>query len=212
MKISEGLTEDGIAIGNTCDKYQSTNPIVRCLMHGFESTVIKLVDKIKPISIHEVGCGEGYWTLKLMELGIDTRGSDFSSSIIKLARANALSRGFPVEIFHDRSIYDLNPQEDAAKLIVCCEVLEHLEYPEAALQALQAIANPYLVISVPREPLWRVMNMARGMYWKNWGNTPGHIQHWSLGQFLTLVSQYFEILEIRSPIPWIVLLCRRREA
>ena len=211
MKIAEGLTEDGIVVGNTYDKYGSTNPVVRWLMHGFESAVIELVDKVKPISLHEVGCGEGYWTLKLMERGIDSHGSDFSRTMIELAQANALNRKLPVEIFHTRSIYDLNPREDAAKLIICCEVLEHLEYPEAALQTLQAIAKPYLIISVPREPLWRIMNMARGKYLKHLGNTPGHIQHWSQRQFISLVSHHFDILEIRSPIPWIVLLCRRSE-
>ena len=40
-----------------------------------------------------------------------------------LAQANALNRKLPVETFHACSIYDLNPQEDAAQLVVCCEVL-----------------------------------------------------------------------------------------
>lgn len=209
MKISKGLTEDGIVVGNTYDKYGSTNPIVRWLMQGFESAVTELVDKVRPVSIHEVGCGEGYWTLKWLEQGIDARGSDFSSTVIDLAQANALNRKLPVETFHACSIYDLNPQEDAAQLVVCCEVLEHLEYPEAALQTLQAIANPYLIISVPCEPLWSVMNMARGKYLRHWGNTPGHIQRWSQRQFTAFVSRHFEVIEIRSPIPWTMLLCRR---
>lgn len=212
MKISKGLTEDGIVVGNTYDKYGSTNPIVRWLMQGFESAVTELVDKVKPVSIHEVGCGEGYWTLKWLEQGIDARGSDFSSTVIELAQANALNRKLPVETFHVCSIYDLNPQKDAAQLVVCCEVLEHLEYPEAALQTLQAIANPYLIISVPREPLWSVMNMVRGKYLRHWGNTPGHIQRWSKQQFVALVSRYFEVIEVRLSIPWTMLLCRRREA
>ena len=36
-----------------------------------------------------------------------------------------------------------------------------------------------LLVSVPREPLWRGLNMARGAYMRDLGNTPGHVNHWS---------------------------------
>jgi SAM-dependent methyltransferase len=211
MKISGGLNEDGIVVGNTYDKYGSSNPIVRWLMQCFVSAMTELVDKIRPASIHEVGCGEGYWTLKWLEQGIVARGCDFSGKVIELAQANALSRNLPAESFKVCSIYDLKPEVDAADLVVCCEVLEHLERPDDGLKALQAIASPYLIISVPREPLWRVMNMFRGRYWRDWGNTRGHIQNWSQSQFLSLVSRYFEVLAVRSPVPWTILLCRQPE-
>lgn len=211
MKISEGLKEKGIVVGNAYDKYGSSNPIVRWMMQGFGAAMTELVDEIKPTSIHEVGCGEGYWTLKWLEQGIVARGSDFSRTVIELAQANALSQKLAVTTFKVCSIYNLKPETDAAHLVVCCEVLEHLDRPEDALQVLQAVARPYLIISVPREPLWSALNMARGKYWTDWGNTPGHLQRWSQHQFLTLVSRYFEVLEVRSPIPWMMLLCRLRD-
>ena len=147
-----------------------------------------------------------------MEQGIAARGSDFSGKVIELAQANALSRNLPAELFKACSIYDLKPEVDAADLVVCFEVLEHLERPDDGLQVLQAIASPYLIISVPCEPFWSAMNMVRGKYWRDWGNTPGHIQNWSQSQFLALVLRYFEVLEVRSPIPWSMLLCCVRAA
>ena len=36
---------------------------------------------------------------------------------------------------------------------------------------------------MPREPLWRGLNMARGAYLKDLGNTPGHVNHWSKRSF-----------------------------
>ncbi len=209
MKISGGLRENGVVVGNAYDKYGSRNPIARWLMQGFESALTELVDRVKPTSIHEVGCGEGYWTLKWVKEGIVARGSDFSSAVIDLARANATEHKLPTEIFKTCSIYDLSPALESADLVVCSEVLEHLERPEDGLNALQSIASPYLIISVPREPLWSAMNMARGKYWADFGNTPGHIQRWSQGQFLGLVSRYFDVEELRTPIPWTMLLCRR---
>jgi 2-polyprenyl-3-methyl-5-hydroxy-6-metoxy-1,4-benzoquinol methylase len=210
MKISGGLIENGIVVGNAYDKYGSSNPIERWLVRGFGFAMTELVDKVKPASIHEVGCGEGYWTLQWLEQGIAARGSDFSSKVIELAQVNARSRNLPAELFKACSIYDLNPKVDTAELIVCSEVLEHLERPDDGLLALQAIARPYLIISVPREPLWRAMNVVRFKYWKNWGNTPEHIQNWPQREFVALVSCYFEVLEVRSPIPWTMLLCRHR--
>lgn len=208
MKISRGFKDNNVVAGNVYDKYGSLNPVARFLMHGFECAMNELVGRVKPASIHEVGCGEGFWALQWMEQGICVKASDFSGKVIELAKANARARNLPEEPFRVCSIYDLNPQKDGADLIVCCEVLEHLERPEEGLQILQDAAGSYLVLSVPNEPLWRVLNMLRGKYWKEWGNTPGHVQHWSRKTFSRLVSQYFEVVEIRSPLPWTMLLCR----
>jgi 2-polyprenyl-3-methyl-5-hydroxy-6-metoxy-1,4-benzoquinol methylase len=98
--------------------------------------------------------------------------------------------------------------EDSAELIVCCEVLEHIEDPEAGLKALQKVTMQSLILSVPKEPLWRILNLARGKYITSWGNTPGHIQHWSKREFIQLVSKYFEVVEVRSPFPWTMVFCR----
>jgi 2-polyprenyl-3-methyl-5-hydroxy-6-metoxy-1,4-benzoquinol methylase len=115
-----------------------------------------------------------------------------------------------MSIFETRSIYDLAQVVDAADLIVCCEVLEHLERPEEGLRALQRVVDRYLIVSVPREPIWRMLNLARGKYIADFGNTPGHIQHWSKHDFVALVSKYFEVVEVKSPLPWTMVLCRSR--
>ena len=73
--------------------------------------------------------------------------------MIDLARANAVADGIPTDLFRQRSIYDLKPNEDGADLIVCCEVLEHLEDPQLGLAALRSVVTDHLIISVPREPL-----------------------------------------------------------
>lgn len=207
MKISGGLSEKGVVVGNTFDKYHSGNPIVRKIMQGFESALLDLLNVANPSSIHEVGCGEGYWVLRWLEQGLVARGSDFSSTVIKLARDNAIERNLPEELFKQQSIYDLQPEQDSAALVVCCEVLEHLEQPEEALRVLQKITRKYAIFSVPREPMWRVINMTRGKYWSDFGNTPGHIQRWSQREFTKLVSQYFDVEQVRTPFPWTMLLC-----
>jgi 2-polyprenyl-3-methyl-5-hydroxy-6-metoxy-1,4-benzoquinol methylase len=208
IKISGGAKENGVIIGNTYDKYSSRNPIVKRMMRGFESSLTDFVAKSSPKSIHEIGCGEGYWVLRWNEQKFSARGCDFSKDVIEIAQENAVSRGLSPSVFRSRSIYDLDSEQDSADLVVCCEVLEHLENPEAGLQALQRVARGHLIVSVPQEPLWCMLNLARGKYVKRWGNTPGHIQHWSKKRFVEVVSKYFEVIDTKSPLPWTMLLCR----
>ncbi|MEC9247184.1 class I SAM-dependent methyltransferase [Nitratireductor rhodophyticola] len=211
MKVAGGLKEDNVVIGNVFDKYGSRNPIVRWMMNGFEQNLSELVGKAAPRTIHEVGCGEGYWVMRWNSESLSARGSDFSSAVIEMAQANAIARGISPDVFAVRSIYDLEIEKDGADLIVCCEVMEHLEHPEKALATLQKIARNNVILSVPREPLWRVLNMARGKYLGDFGNTEGHLQHWSQKGFVKLVSRYFDVVETRAPLPWTMLLCRARQ-
>lgn len=205
------VIEDGVVAGNHYDKYNTRNPIARCLMNGFMRQLDAFFTQAACADVHEIGCGEGELVLRLVRKGSRARGSDFSHEIIALANRNAARANLSAE-FKVASVYDLSPEEDAAELIICCEVLEHLEDPERALCLFQKLVKRYAIFSVPREPLWRVLNMARGKYLADFGNTPGHIQHWSRMEFVRLIERYFEVLEVRSPFPWTMLLCRSRVA
>lgn len=208
MLISEGITEDGIVVGNNFDKYASKNPLVKWMMNGFHSALEDLVNKAKPETIHELGCGEGYWAIEYALKGFVVRASDFSEQIVDVAKKNAKNVGLSAEMFSVRSIYDVTAAEDKADLIVCCEVLEHVDDPAKALAALRDLGAKDLIISVPREPIWRALNLARLKYVRDFGNTPGHIQHWSKSQFVTLINQYFEIKDVKSPFPWTMVHCK----
>lgn len=210
MKTAGGIKESGIVVGNVYNKYEARNPIARILMDGFTRSLSELVHRCAPSSIHEVGCGEGYWVQKWNRQGIDARGSDFSNAVIDIARDLARNSGLNPSRFIVRSIYSLDPREDSADLIVCCEVLEHLHDPATALEILKGMAAKHLIFSVPREPIWRILNLARGKYWRWLGNTPGHVQHWSCRAFVSFVGKYFEVLEVKNPLPWTMLLCRPR--
>jgi SAM-dependent methyltransferase len=88
------------------------------------------------------------------------------------------------------------------------EVLEHVPDPEHTVAEMARVASGHLLVSVPREPLWRALNMARGAYWKDLGNTPGHLNHWSKRSFVELLSRHGEVVHARSPFPWTMLLVR----
>ena len=112
MQVAGGRLEDGIVIGNTYDKYGTTNPIARWMMNGFDAALSRFVSDAAPKTIHEVGCGEGYWVLRWLAGGIDVRGTDFSSDVIAMARTTAGQKGVDGQRFKVKSIYDVKPETD----------------------------------------------------------------------------------------------------
>jgi 2-polyprenyl-3-methyl-5-hydroxy-6-metoxy-1,4-benzoquinol methylase len=194
--------------GNHYDKYHTRNPIARRLMQGFLSDFDLLSSRVPPGDVLEVGCGEGELSIRLARKGCRVRGCDIAPEVVEEARRRAESASVEVA-FWAQGIQDLSETE-ASELVICCEVLEHLEHPDAGLDTLAKLASPWLLTSVPREPIWRAMNMARGKYLDAWGNTPGHLNHWSRASFLRFLSRRFDIVQVATPLPWTMALCRSR--
>ncbi len=201
------IVEKGVIAGNLYPKYSSRNPISRILVDKFLSNIDEIISTINPPDIHEVGCGEGYLISRYAKQERTLIASDFSEQVIALADATAKSKGLEID-FRVKSIYSVDPKDDSSTLVICSEVLEHLDNPSLALEALAGIANPYLLASVPREPIWRILNIARFKYLHDWGNTPGHLQHWSQEEFLKFLNKRFEILTVRAPLPWTIVLAQ----
>jgi SAM-dependent methyltransferase len=198
-----------LAGGNVYDKYGTSNPIARRLMAGFLAQLDQLVERTGAGQGHEVGCGEGELSIRLARRGLRVRGSDAFPEVLEEARRRARAAAVEIE-FEAVPVEALTPERHAAELILCCELLEHLEDPDAALELLAGLARPWLIASVPREPLWRALNLARLSYVADLGNTPGHLNHWSRRQFVRFLTRRFEVVEVTSPLPWTMALCRAR--
>jgi 2-polyprenyl-3-methyl-5-hydroxy-6-metoxy-1,4-benzoquinol methylase len=199
------VTREPVPTGNTFDKYGSQNPVVRRLMAGFESTLDALWTQAAPDSILDVGCGEGVltaqWADKLGDrriVGIDLDDPKLKAEWEQRRRANLEYR---VEDATHLSFAD--GEFDMATAI---EVLEHVPDPERTVSEMARVAKRWVLVSVPREPLWRGLNMARGAYLKDLGNTPGHVNHWSKRSFVSMLSRHGTVEEVRSPFPWTMCL------
>jgi 2-polyprenyl-3-methyl-5-hydroxy-6-metoxy-1,4-benzoquinol methylase len=196
-----------VPTGNTFDKYGSSNPVVKRLMAGFHSTLEELWAQAAPQSVLDVGCGEGVlteeWAARLDDgriVGIDLDDPKLRAEWARRSRPNL---EFRVEEATSLSFGD--GEFDTACAI---EVLEHVPEPEATLAEMARVASRHLLVSVPREPLWRGLNLARGAYLRDLGNTPGHVNHWSKRAFVALLSRYGTVEEARSPFPWTMVLVR----
>lgn len=197
----------GDAGGNVYDKYGTSNPIARRLMAGFMDQLDELVERTGATEAHEVGCGEGELAIRLARRGIRARGTDAFPQVLEEARERARIAGVEID-FEATPVEELEPARHGAELIVCCEVLEHLQDPGRALEILAGLARPWLIASVPWEPLWRALNLARLSYVGDLGNTPGHLNHWSKRDFVRFLAYRFEVVEVRNPTPWTMALCR----
>jgi 2-polyprenyl-3-methyl-5-hydroxy-6-metoxy-1,4-benzoquinol methylase len=193
--------------GNVYDKYGSANPIERRLMRGFLGSLDELVEQTGAREAHEVGCGEGELAIRLARTGLGVRGTDAFPQVLEEARRRAGAAGVEVD-FETAPVETLDPARHAAELVVCCEVIEHLENPERALDVLAGLARPWLIASVPREPLWRALNLTRLSYVGELGNTPGHLNHFSKRGFVRFLTRRFEVVRVMSPLPWTMALCR----
>jgi len=201
------LSREGVVTGNTFDKYGSGNPVVRRLMSAFQRELEELLLNADPQSLLDVGCGEGVLAKRFATLleGRRVVGVDLEEP--------SLQRGWeqnaaPNLTFAIARAEALPFAEDEFDLVSAIEVLEHLPDPQRALAEMARCAKRHLLVSVPREPLWRALNVARGAYLSALGNTPGHLNHWSARSFVNLLSRYGEVAAVRKPLPWTLALVR----
>jgi SAM-dependent methyltransferase len=208
-----GVTVDreGTVTGNTYDKYGSTNPVVRRLMARFERTLDELFTQADPQSLLDVGCGEGVLTHQWAQrLGDERRvvGIDLDDPALHAEWAKRTAPNLEYRVMKAENLPFADDEFDTATAI---EVLEHVPDAEHTVAEMARVAKRWLLVSVPREPLWRGLNMARGAYWKDLGNTPGHVNHWSKRSFVALLSRHGDVVQARSPFPWTMLLVRLRD-
>ena len=209
MSPTPTVTTDaaGTVTGNTYDKYGSTNPVVKRLMAGFHRQLDDLFARAAPTSILDVGCGEGVlvseWADRIGDgrvVGIDLDDPQLHAEWERRRRPNLEYRVQKAE--------DLPFERDEFDFASAIEVLEHVPEPDHTLGEMARVANRHLLVSVPREPMWRGLNMARGAYLRDLGNTPGHVNHWSKRGFVSFLSKVGEPVVVRSPFPWTMVLVR----
>jgi 2-polyprenyl-3-methyl-5-hydroxy-6-metoxy-1,4-benzoquinol methylase len=198
---------DGTPTGNTYDKYGSRNPVVRLLMGGFERNLNDLFVSAEPESVLDIGCGEGIlthrWATELAPRRVV--GIDLDDPLIA---AEWAKRRAPNLRFIAQRAEQLPFADGEFDLATAIEVLEHVPDPAHTLAEMARCAARHLLVSVPREPLWRAVNVARGAYLRELGNTPGHVNHFSKHDIVGLCKQHGDVIETRSPFPWTMVLVR----
>jgi ubiquinone/menaquinone biosynthesis C-methylase UbiE len=153
----------------------------------------------------EAGSGEGYSTT-LIRKNLSTStilvSSDLIPELVRRSRARAGENNNLVQNIHSLAV-----KSKSVDLVIALEVMEHLPDASSALRELARVTRRWAIITVPFEPWWRVGNMLRGAYWREWGNTPDHLNHWGRSAFSRFLRREFPHVEVTVSFPWLVALC-----
>lgn len=187
-------------------KYTDRNPLVQFANRRFFETTSSLVRSLDVRSTLDAGCGEGVMLHHIArDHGLSSLGLDLDRLRLLLARER-----LPASLLTAGNVQSMPFQESAFDLVLMLEVLEHVGNPTLALDEAYRITRRYFIGSVPNEPWWRVGNMLRLKYLRQWGNTPEHINHWRSPAFQSFVRTRFAILEVRHPFLWTFVLAEKR--
>jgi 2-polyprenyl-3-methyl-5-hydroxy-6-metoxy-1,4-benzoquinol methylase len=198
------LDSPGVIIGNHTNKYVAKNPAIRFLTERWVARLDHYLEQIgtsetPPKRPLEVGAGEGVISQRLYKRFGEATAIDLPDSGL---RAEWATRPGPRYLHADAE--RLPFRADEFDVTVCVEVLEHLVDPRQGLAELARVTSDHLLVSVPREPIFRGCNLLTGRYVKQLGNTPGHFNHWSSRSFVRFLSQVGRVREVSHPFPWTV--------
>ncbi len=184
-------------------KYTSTNPVQKCLINNFQKTLFSCLKDLEIHNILDSGCGEGFILseFKKRNIGKYLEGLDFSEQALDIGR-----RTFPDLTLKRGDIYSLPYKDNSFDLVICTEVLEHLERPDEALKEIKRVTRKYCLLSVPNEPYFKAANFIRGKNLSRWGNDEDHINCWSSNEFENIIKRRFEIITLKKPFPWTMIL------
>jgi 2-polyprenyl-3-methyl-5-hydroxy-6-metoxy-1,4-benzoquinol methylase len=190
-------------------KHTHKNPIQRFLLGNFFKNLVNLTAAKTVDSILDVGCGEGFTLNRLKENGIGKKleGIEYLQAAIDLGK-----KTYPDIKITKGNIYELPYKDNSFDLVLCTEVLEHLEKPQDALKELVRVSKKYLIISVPNEPFFMLAQLIRGKNWSRLGNDIEHINHWTMFGFPEFVKKNarVKIIAKRFPFAWTMLLLEKK--
>ena len=188
-------------------KYLKKNPLRRWLISHYLKTISSLIGCTGVLEgeVLDVGCGEGFVAHYLSHHRYDVRlvGMDIDMGVLTVAR----QLNEPAHFIHG-DVNRLPLRDHAYELVLCNEVLEHLNDPEQALQEVRRVAKRFCIVSVPREPHYRLANIMIGANFKRWGDDIDHRQRWTKRQFVCFLERHFRIVSIKQPVLWTIALCQ----
>jgi len=190
-------------------KYESNNIIQKIILNNYINEISLVIKKYNLKRIFDCGSGEGHMIIKIISQmpKVTFYSGDYSFEKVFTFKNKKIDSilHFVCDIYNNPIRHDI--EFDA---VLNLSVLEHLHNPDKAIDSLISINARYFIISVPNEPFFRITNLLRGKYLKNFGNHPEHIHLWSVRKFSEILEKFFEIKEKFYPFPWQVYVCKKK--
>ena len=197
-------------------KYMSHNWLLRFVSRSHIACLARIIDGLPDqgrLKVADIGCGDSFAGAAL-QLSCRNVGSivglDVDANKLRISREVYQQNELDCSLVQG-SIYDLPFDNETFDLVLCSEVLEHLDDAPRALRELHRITKRYCLLSVPNDVVFRLANLARGRYLRALGNPPEHIHHFGPRTFRKLISRTFTIQEARLPVGlWTVALATKQ--
>lgn len=192
---------------NNFKKHKTKNPVGKLFLNRFLNTLVKTIKPLPLQNILDVGCGEGFTLDRLQKekIGKSYEGIDYADEAIELGKEL-----YPKLKLKKGDIYKLPYEANSFDLIICTEVLEHLEDPKKALRELIRVSSRYILLSVPNEPFFTIQRIGRLQNIKRLGAHPEHIQKWTIPGFLKFVKiRGVKRIQTKFPTPWTMVLLKK---
>ena len=193
-------------ITTNLEKHNVKNPLSRFFLDNFYCVMLRKAKNLNATTVLDVGCGEGFTLLRLKNENIGQKLSGIDNNEQAIAYAN---KNYPELEIKKGDVYKLPYKDNSFDLVLCMEVLEHLDKPLVALEELKRVSKKYVLLSVPNEPLFTVQRFLRGKNMKRLGGHPEHIQRWGTKAFKKLVSEVMEIVDSETPLPWTLVVAKK---
>ena len=187
-------------------KYTNRNPFHRLALRRFFDRIAGEILEMNPDRVLDFGCGEG---LFLKE--IEARGVELDDYVGIDLREDALQTARSYHPRHRFELVDISQWHSPAAsfdLVIACQVLEHLPDPVSALRRLVGLSSERLLLTVPTEPWFQIVNLARGRHLARLGNHPEHVNRWSFSKFGRLVSNHAEIVRAYRIFPFTLVVAK----
>jgi 2-polyprenyl-3-methyl-5-hydroxy-6-metoxy-1,4-benzoquinol methylase len=213
------LLNDRLAREHPTDDYYERSPaIIRFVEQQRLRIIREMVAEDPNHQILEIGSGGGH-VLRMFKRAKLT-AVDVSDVFLDYARKNL--SGYDVEFIKGEIVKLALPAEKFDR-IICTEVLEHTQDPEAILREIARLLRPSgrAIITVPNDRLINglkaiVRRTPVGWLLKGrveWGGDIYHIHVWKPAEFRQILERYFDVEEQRAaPNDWLPLrpcfLCR----
>jgi ubiquinone/menaquinone biosynthesis C-methylase UbiE len=180
-KVEEGQSPGMLVIDNSrrsYDEFWRTDEIVsryeEPMRKQFFSEVLDVCEKHIHGKVADIGCGSGCF-LKLIQSRLpqcDLYGIDFSSSSVQRCKREISDGAFAIG-----DIFQLGCHNHAFDTVICMETLEHIEFPEMAIEA---------IFKVCRDGGTVIITIPNGLY----DEYIGHVNFWSEAEFKALLGSY----------------------
>lgn len=168
---------------NNQSKWEFDNALYQKHLELYLDKMFNYLSRTGARNVLDVGCGEGIVYRAMRERGYEGKwtGFDFSAEAVTFAR-----QASPEAEWRQASAYDIPFPAKSFDLVFSSQVFEHLLNPQVPLQECARVAEKWLLLSVPLEPVFRTLTWFSLKL--KMGADPGHVNFWTPSDFRKFVK------------------------